>query len=370
MLKYKSYAFYFLGCCLLAVFIISFKHDFWELPKQYFFFILFAGIVIILAGTSMNTLYQSLKYIKPNEIIGSPISLGNFEVAQYDIPDNIGSNNIKNIFRHNWRLPTKEELQLILKNKEIIGGLSNSQYMCSYSKLINEIWHIDFKDGVEYLGETTICNIRLVRTIKKYENLDMVLGIRTIFDDIVKSNSIYYFLIGILSLCLSYLNINYHYFQINIFLTALLANGGLFGMIYSIIRFYKYKTVKNIQPHQFIGNPIPVGDFEVSQFDLPSELDWNDSITMIEYFGNGWRLPTKDELHFMFRNKEFIGGFANGMYFSSTIVGRGRNTFDVWIENFIDGNQLLTRPGTCFVRLVRTLNEYNNPDHLIKKKFT
>jgi hypothetical protein len=366
MLKYKFYAFSFIGSCLIVGQLLNFKYEFFPIPSPYSILLVVYGFAMIIVPASK---YQSLKHIQPTEIIGNPISLGNFEVAQFDLP-NIGSSNIKKIFSHGWRLPTKEELQIIIKHKEIIGGLTCGQYMCTYSQLFNQIWHIDFKDGVEYLGETAICNIRLVRTIKSYKNSDGVLSKSTVFDDIVTSKSIYYFLTGSLSLGLAFLNLEYHFFEMSIEFISILTSGGLFMIIYSFVKYGKYQTIKNIKPKQILGNPIPVGDFEVAQFDLPSELEWNDVNTMIEYFGNDWRLPTKEELHYLFRNKDIIGGFANAIYFSSTIVVKSRNSFDVWMENFIDGNQLLARPSVCFVRLVRTLNEYNNPDHLIKKKFT
>ena len=34
--------------------------------------------------------------------------------------------------------------------------------------------------------------------------------------------------------------------------------------------------------------------------------------------GKGWRLPTKDELNILYQNKDKIGGFKQGIYWSST----------------------------------------------------
>ena len=141
-------------------------------------------------------------------------------------------------------------------------------------------------------------------------------------------------------------------------------------MLYSVKKYYNFKTVKNIKPLKIIGKPIPVGSFEVTQFDLPNDLEWNDANTMCDYFGEDWRLPTKDELHFMYKNKEVIGSFINGDYWSSTTEGYSNHEFDIWCENFKDGKQYLGGSGKCCTRLVRTITEYNNPNHLVKKKFT
>ena len=50
---------------------------------------------------------------------------------------------------------------------------------------------------------------------------------------------------------------------------------------------------------------------------------------------NDWRLPTKDELNLIYKQKESIGGFSTYSYWSSTEYGSAM----VWDQNFNGGYQ-------------------------------
>ena len=69
-----------------------------------------------------------------------------------------------------------------------------------------------------------------------------------------------------------------------------------------------------------IGIPIKFGNLEVAQYDYPSVMTWGDAKIACAKLGNGWRLPSKDELKILYKNKDKIGGFANLLYWSSTEV--------------------------------------------------
>ena len=76
---------------------------------------------------------------------------------------------------------------------------------------------------------------------------------------------------------------------------------------------------------QIIGTPkiivTPTGRLEVAQNDfLPMNMNYNDAVKACKALGSGWRLPSKDELHSLFINKDFIGGFERVHYWSSTLV--------------------------------------------------
>jgi len=63
---------------------------------------------------------------------------------------------------------------------------------------------------------------------------------------------------------------------------------------------------------------IKIGNLEVMTEDLEGEMEWDDAMKACADLGDGWRLPTKDELNTLYQNKDKIGGFANSVFWSST----------------------------------------------------
>jgi len=84
---------------------------------------------------------------------------------------------------------------------------------------------------------------------------------------------------------------------------------------------------------KIIGDPIRIGKLEVAQFDFPEYMEWVDAIESCKALGSGWRLPTKNELKFLFKNKNKIGGFAPEGYWSRTVY----DDTDAWCIQFDDG---------------------------------
>jgi hypothetical protein len=72
-----------------------------------------------------------------------------------------------------------------------------------------------------------------------------------------------------------------------------------------------------------------------------------------EYMLNGyfdWFLPSKDELNLLYQQKDVMGGFAKGLYWSSTENG----SYLAWSQYFNSGYQDFTNKGYKFrVRAVR-----------------
>ena len=95
---------------------------------------------------------------------------------------------------------------------------------------------------------------------------------------------------------------------------------------------------------------IKIGNLEVMTEDLEGRYTWDDAMKACADLGDGWRLPTKDELNLLYENKEKIGGFADNDYWSSTEDVNG----DAWSQSFSDGIQYDYVEGTTYsVRAVR-----------------
>jgi hypothetical protein len=63
-----------------------------------------------------------------------------------------------------------------------------------------------------------------------------------------------------------------------------------------------------------------------------------------------WRLPTRTELNYLYRDRKAIGSFVNGYYWSST---EGAKT-GAWVQGFTNGGQtLVDKYNFAFARAVR-----------------
>ena len=104
--------------------------------------------------------------------------------------------------------------------------------------------------------------------------------------------------------------------------------------------------------NKVIGTPIKIGKLEVAQNDFPNPLNWDDAQKACAELGDGWRLPTKDELKNLNKNKAKIGGFTDNTYWSSTEFSKGY----AWVQSFCFSFQVHEYKGDPhYVRLVRAL---------------
>ena len=80
-------------------------------------------------------------------------------------------------------------------------------------------------------------------------------------------------------------------------------------------------------------------------------FDFEEAKKVCENLGDGWRLPTKDELNVLYKNKDKIGGFAGISYWSSAEYGIDY----AWVQDFSDGKQKKKPKGNDYfsVRAVR-----------------
>ena len=64
-------------------------------------------------------------------------------------------------------------------------------------------------------------------------------------------------------------------------------------------------------------NPYKLGNIEVASTDLGDPNTWDMAKARADGIGNGWRLPTDQELKEIYKNKKEIGGFSVDVYWSS-----------------------------------------------------
>lgn len=86
-------------------------------------------------------------------IIGTPIKIENLEVAQNDFPDPMEWESAVKACEKlgsGWRLPTKDELDLMYSRKWHIGGFGNTSYFSSSEDGSSDVWIQDFKLGFQY----------------------------------------------------------------------------------------------------------------------------------------------------------------------------------------------------------------------------
>ena len=104
----------------------------------------------------------------PEQIIGTPIKIGNFEVAKNDFPKKMTWYKAKKActdLGKGWRLPTKDELNLMFENKDIIDGFSNYYYWSSTEMSNYGAWGQSFNFGYQNdYGKHDYSYVRAVRS--------------------------------------------------------------------------------------------------------------------------------------------------------------------------------------------------------------
>jgi len=65
-----------------------------------------------------------------------------------------------------WYLPSKDELEKLFQNKDVIGGFAPTPYWSSTESLNNYAWHECFSNG--YQSNTNMGNIYRVRAVRAF----------------------------------------------------------------------------------------------------------------------------------------------------------------------------------------------------------
>lgn len=101
-----------------------------------------------------------------------------------------------------------------------------------------------------------------------------------------------------------------------------------------------------------IGTPVKLGKIEVAANDLPSMNTWDMCKSAAEELGAGWRLPTKDELLEIYKNKDKLGSFASDVYWNSY----EKDAFNAGVVQFSNGKEgTFSKVYNGHVRAVRSL---------------
>jgi uncharacterized protein (TIGR02145 family) len=116
------------------------------------------------------------KNIIENPTIGKSMKIGNLEIAQNDFPNKMNWLDAKSAcekLENGWRLPSREELNLLYKKRATIGNLvADGIYWSSTEVSSDNVWEVDF--GVGGFGDYYVndklnnWNVRAVRIINTH----------------------------------------------------------------------------------------------------------------------------------------------------------------------------------------------------------
>lgn len=138
-----------------------------------------------------------------------------------------------------------------------------------------------------------------------------------------------------------------NFFKFMIGLSALIVSISVLMYIISII---PPKSKVDIM----IGDPSRIEKLEVAQYDFPRTFNFYEASRACKKLGSGWRLPTKNELHLLYKNKDKIGGFSPEWYVSRSIIWKDDYEYAYFI-NFETGRaDFDSRSLNAYVRAVRS----------------
>jgi hypothetical protein len=104
-----------------------------------------------------------------NPIIGNTIKIENIEVAENDFPKLMNWDDAKKACENlgsGWRLPTKDELNILCQNKSKIGGFADNLYWSSTEDGNYAVWFQNFFNG--YQNNSLKSNAHYVRAIRAF----------------------------------------------------------------------------------------------------------------------------------------------------------------------------------------------------------
>jgi hypothetical protein len=119
-----------------------------------------------------------------------------------------------------------------------------------------------------------------------------------------------------------------------------------------------------------IGTPIKIGNIEVAQYDFPNRMKWNDANRTCLNLGQGWRLPTKDEIQILYNNKNQIGNLQDPYlaYWSSTEIDNNIAWYGVMKDGFTRNTEKFYESGVRAVRTVTDNSAFSQTNTELEKK--
>ena len=123
------------------------------------------------------------------------------------------------------------------------------------------------------------------------------------------------------------------------------------------------KVENSSSKNNIVGDAFKIGDLEVAQFDFHERMNWEDALKACKTLGDGWKLPSKEEMDFIYQNKDAISGLNltstadpnyGGGYWTST-----EYEYDpqgAWVQDFHNGGfGGVVKEAKYHVRAVRVL---------------
>ena len=207
-----------------------------------------------------------------------------------------------------WHLPTKDELNLLYQQVNIVSGFANNYYWSSTGFDANHAWTQYFGNGrQDHSNKGFQFPVRAVRAFPKVAKTSAPIKPPPKVTPIVKQIDITAYKLG-----------------------DVLSDGSI---------------VFHIDASGSQG-------LAAKATDESMELTWKGAITAANAYGSGWHLPTTDELNLLYQQKTVVGGFANNYYWSSTESGSGMALY----QYFYNGSQDTTNKlYTNKVRAVRAI---------------
>lgn len=129
---------------------------------------LITGIFLIIF-TSCGEITQE-DIIAGKKVVGTPIQIENLEVAEFDFPEKMSwidaNYGACRKLGDGWRIPNKEELNILYQNKDDIGGFDGESYWSSSVLFKNSVYFQNFIDGnQDYNDKSEEHTVRAVRSI-------------------------------------------------------------------------------------------------------------------------------------------------------------------------------------------------------------